>query len=63
MFNGALVVNDTLVFASVSIAMYRNAPRTAGRQTYIRHFKLITHGSGLYKVSQMLLKSGQLYYG
>ncbi|KZP21463.1 hypothetical protein FIBSPDRAFT_1044185 [Athelia psychrophila] len=61
--NGALLANDTLVFVAVSMAMYRNAPRAAGRLTYIHHFKLIIHGNGLYKASQALLKSGQLYYG
>ncbi|KZP14027.1 hypothetical protein FIBSPDRAFT_868619 [Athelia psychrophila] len=61
--NGAVLVNDTLVFIGVSLHAYRNMTLDTSRLSHARRFKLLVQGNGLYKVSRMLLKSGQLYYG
>ncbi|KZP05362.1 hypothetical protein FIBSPDRAFT_877602, partial [Athelia psychrophila] len=61
--NGTALVNDTLVFIGVSIHAYVNMTLDTSRLSRTRRFKLLIQGNGLYKVSRMLLKSGQLYYG
>ncbi|KAF7972775.1 hypothetical protein HWV62_17040 [Athelia sp. TMB] len=58
----ASLVYDTLVLVGVALAMYRNAPLDTSRMSYSQRIKLLITGKGLYKVSKMLLKSGQLYY-
>lgn len=60
---GVVLINDTLVFVGVSLEMYRNMAPHGVHISYMRRFKLLIHGNGLYKISQMLLKSGQIYYG
>ncbi|KZP20939.1 hypothetical protein FIBSPDRAFT_931955 [Athelia psychrophila] len=61
--NGTALVNDTLVFIGVSLHAYGNMTLDTSRLSRAHRFKLIIQGNGLYKVSRMLLKSGQLYYG
>ncbi|KZP20911.1 hypothetical protein FIBSPDRAFT_861052 [Athelia psychrophila] len=61
--NGVVLVNDTLIFIGVSLHAYRNMTLDTSRLSHARRFKLLIQGHGLYKVSRMLLKSGQLYYG
>ncbi|KZP20910.1 hypothetical protein FIBSPDRAFT_931940 [Athelia psychrophila] len=58
-----LLVNDALVFIAVSLHAYRNMILDTSRLSHARRFKLLIQGNGLYKVSRILLKSGQLYYG
>ncbi|KZP20952.1 hypothetical protein FIBSPDRAFT_861101, partial [Athelia psychrophila] len=61
--NGTALVNDTLVFIGVSLHAYGSMTLDTSHLSRARRFKLLIQGTGLYKVSRMLLKSGQLYYG
>ncbi|KZP21897.1 hypothetical protein FIBSPDRAFT_1043841, partial [Athelia psychrophila] len=61
--NGAVLINDALVFIGVSLHAYRNMTLDTSRLSHACRFKLLVQGNGLFKVSKMLLKSGQLYYG
>ncbi|KZP20898.1 hypothetical protein FIBSPDRAFT_891502 [Athelia psychrophila] len=61
--NVSVLANDTLVFIGVSLHAYRNMTLDTSRLSHVRRFKILIQGNGLYKVSRMLLKSGQLYYG
>lgn len=54
---------DTLVFIAVAAAIYKNRADHTTDLSYMQRFKLLIRGNGLYKVSEMLLKGGQLYYG
>ncbi|KZP20932.1 hypothetical protein FIBSPDRAFT_1044500 [Athelia psychrophila] len=61
--NGAVLLNDTLVFIGVSLHAYRSMSLDTSSLSHACRFKRLVQGHGLYKVSRMLLKSGQLYYG
>ena len=61
-YAGTSLIYDTLVLVGVALAMYKNAPLDTSRLSYPQRLKLLVTGNGLYKVSKMLLKSGQLYY-
>ena len=59
----AMLLYDTLVFIAVAMAIYKNRAVHTTDLSCLRRFGLLVCGNGLYKVSEMLLKSGQLYYG
>lgn len=59
----AMLFYDTLVFIAVATAIYKNSVDLTTDLSYMQRFKLLICGNGLYKASEMLLKSGQLYYG
>ncbi|KZP20920.1 hypothetical protein FIBSPDRAFT_931945 [Athelia psychrophila] len=61
--NVTVLTNDALVFVGVSLHAYRSMTLDTSYLSHARRFKLLIQGHGLYKVSRMLLKSGQLYYG
>lgn len=60
--SGLLFINDTLVFILISWKMCQNSVFN-GAQNYQAKIRLILQGQGLYNVSKLLLRSGQLYYG
>ncbi|KZP04420.1 hypothetical protein FIBSPDRAFT_941013 [Athelia psychrophila] len=60
---GLILINDTLVFIGVSLEMYKNVAPSGVHISHMSRFKLLIRGNDLYKLSKMLLKSGQLYYG
>lgn len=66
--NGAIFINDTLVFLFVSRQVYANAtfvPRLRGKfLSRVRsRMALLLTGGGLFRISRALLRSGLLYYG
>ncbi|KZP20659.1 hypothetical protein FIBSPDRAFT_533166 [Athelia psychrophila] len=54
------LTNDTLVFLSISYRMAVNAMTT---ETWVARSRSFITGEGLYRISKVLLYSGQLYYG
>lgn len=57
-----ILINDTLVVIGVSLSVYKAGTLDIVHMTHVRRLKMLLLGTGLYKVSSMLLKSGNLYY-